>query len=140
MNTNYSLFVYGSLRRDFGHPAFEYIGRYFQFVAQGEVRGLLYDLGEYPAAIPTNEDRFIVGELYVIKEPGEFSYAIAQLDDYEGLNPEEGEELYRREIAQIRTADGTSEAWLYWYNGSVEGYPVIESGDMLAYLKEKYHR
>ena len=45
-------------------------------------------MGAYPAAIPTTDEKFIVGELYVIKSPAEFSYAIEQLDDYEGLNVE----------------------------------------------------
>ena len=138
MNTNYQLFVYGSLRKGFEHPAFKYITSYFHFVSHGKVKGLLYDLGEYPAAIPDKEEHYIVGELYSINEPDEFSYAIAQLDDYEGINPEEGSSLYRRELATIYTDHYMTNAWVYWYNGRLEDQPIIASGDVLAYMKEKY--
>lgn len=137
MNSIYQLFVYGSLRKGFEQPVFKYISDYFDFAATGKVKGLLYDLGEYPAAIPVSTDNFIIGELYTIREPEEFAYAIAQLDDYEGINPEEGNSLYRRELANIYTEKGSITAWVYWYNGYVANEPIIASGDMLAYLREK---
>jgi hypothetical protein len=28
-------------------------------------------------------------------------------------------------------------AWIYWYNGSVEGMPEIAIGDVLKYLQQK---
>jgi gamma-glutamylcyclotransferase (GGCT)/AIG2-like uncharacterized protein YtfP len=138
MNTQHRLFVYGSLRKGFEHPVFKYVSDYFHFVSHGKVKGILYDLGEYPAALPTEGERYITGELYEIKEPATFSYAIAQLDDYEGINPEEGSSLYRRELASIYTEKGITKAWVYWYNGEIGTEPIIESGDMLQYLKEKY--
>ena len=65
----FHLFVYGSLRSGFHSPAYEYISRYFDLVSEGKVKGKLYDMGEYPAAIPDNGDHYIIGELYVIKKP-----------------------------------------------------------------------
>ena len=138
MNSQHQLFVYGSLRKGFEHPIFKYVSDYFHFVSPGKIKGILYDLGEYPAALPTEGESYIKGELYAIKEPTEFSYAIAQLDDYEGINPEEGSSLYRRELASIYTDQGITTAWVYWYNGEIGTEPIIESGDMLQYLKEKY--
>ncbi|MEO5563371.1 MAG: gamma-glutamylcyclotransferase family protein [Chitinophagaceae bacterium] len=136
--SNFHLFVYGSLRSGFHSPAYEYISRFFDLVSEGKVRGKLYDMGEYPAALPTKEDSFIIGELYAIKRGPEFSWAIGQLDDYEGVTPEPGEEqLYRREIAEIFINDKTVPAWIYWYNGSVEGRPAITSGDVLTYSPKK---
>lgn len=134
----HKLFVYGSLRSGFKSPAYEYISRYFSLVAEGKVRGLLYDLGEYPAALPTNEENFIVGELYEAKDADQFQYVIGQLDDYEGVAVEAGETpLYRREISPIETDQGSFDAWVYWYNGDVTGKPLVASGDMIEYLKEK---
>ncbi|CAN5686615.1 gamma-glutamylcyclotransferase [soil metagenome] len=138
MNTNYQLFVYGSLRKGFEHPVFKYISDYFNFVSHGKVKGLLYDFGEYPAAVPDNGDHFIIGELYTVKEPDEFSYAIGQLDDYEGINPAEGSSLYRREKTTVYTEQGTTTGWVYWYNGYINNEPLITSGDVLAYAREKY--
>src|SRR5919108_4064660 len=113
---SYFVFVYGSLRGGFHSPAYEYISRYFNLVGDAKVRGRLYDLGEYPGAVPVQDDAFIIGELYVIKDEHEFSWAIAQLDDYEGIEPEPGEEaLYRREIADIYINDTIVPAWIYWY-------------------------
>jgi gamma-glutamylcyclotransferase (GGCT)/AIG2-like uncharacterized protein YtfP len=138
MTNNHLLFVYGSLRKDFNHPAHQFISRYFNLVCSATIKGRLYDLGEYPAALPTNTEHIIKGELYEIKRPDEFCYAIAQLDDYEGIIPEEGlQALYRREIVAVSTPNGEIYAWVYWYNGSVEGQPVIECGDVLEYMKSK---
>jgi len=136
--SNRQIFVYGSLRSGFRHPAYEYISRYFILVSEAKVKGCLYDMGEYPAAVPSESGSFIIGELYRINHPDEFSWAIAQLDDYEGLNTEQGElSLYRREQTTVFTNGGETQAWIYWYNGDVSGKTCIESGDVLEYMKQK---
>jgi gamma-glutamylcyclotransferase (GGCT)/AIG2-like uncharacterized protein YtfP len=135
---SFYLFVYGSLRKGFQHPAYEYISRYFHLVSEAKVKGSLYDMGLYPAAIPTANDLFISGELYRINHAEEFDWAIAQLDDYEGIYPEPGETpLYRRELADIFLPDRTESAWVYWFNGEVHEHRRINSGDLLVYLQEK---
>ncbi len=135
---NLQIFVYGSLRSGFRHPAYEYISRYFTLLSEGKVKGSLYDMGEYPAAVPSDSGSFIKGELYSINHPDEFSWAIAQLDDYEGVNTENGElSLYRREQTTVFTNEGETQAWIYWFNGDVSGKTVIESGDVLEYIKQK---
>lgn len=134
----YQLFVYGSLRKGFHHPAYRYISDHFHFVGEGKVKGLLYNMGEYPAALPTKEEQYIIGELYAINDPGEFGWAIAQLDDYEGVNPTEGEPaLYRRDVVAVLHNNLTTEAWVYWYGGDCTGKPIIASGDVLAYRQGK---
>jgi gamma-glutamylcyclotransferase (GGCT)/AIG2-like uncharacterized protein YtfP len=131
----YKLFVYGSLRKGFNSPAYEYMSRYFDLVDHGKVQGKLYDLGDYPAAIPTDETSYIIGELYVIKQEQEFEWAVAQLDDYEGVDASYDEPaLYKREIVSVQLQNGeTTEAWVYWYCASVEGKPIVPSGDVLEY-------
>lgn len=134
----FQLFVYGSLRSGFRSPVYEYISRFFTLVGEAKAKGKLYDLGDYPAAIPVSEDYFILGELYTIKSEQEFSWAMAQLDDYEGLNVEANEErLYQRKITDIFINDLATSAWVYWYIGDVTGKPVIASGDILEYLNNK---
>ncbi len=129
------LFVYGSLRKGFNSPAYEYMSRYFDLVDCGKVQGKLYDLGDYPAAIPSDEPFFIVGELYTIKQEQEFDWALAQLDDYEGVDASYDEPaLYKREVATVHLQNGdTADAWVYWYSASVEGKPIVASGDVLEY-------
>lgn len=134
----FQLFVYGSLRSGFRSQAYEYVSRYFDLVGPASVKGKLFDMGDYPAAIPAEEESLIVGELYRIKNEKEFTWAICQLDDYEGVLVEPHEQpLYRREIGQVLFSDNTVPAWIYWFNGDVNGKPVIESGDTVAYLKNK---
>ena len=136
--SNGQIFVYGSLRSGFHHPAYAYISKYFTLIADAKVKGSLYDMGEYPAALPSDKETFIIGELYRINHADEFAWAIAQLDDYEGLNVEPGESpLYRREASIVHTANGATEAWVYWFNGDVSGKTCIESGDVLAYMQQK---
>ena len=97
---NMRLFVYGSLRSGFQHSAYQYIRDYFIFQGAATVKGQLYDLGEYPAAIPTQTENYIKGELYILRNEDEFGWAMGQLDDYEGVNAEIGEiALYKRAIA-----------------------------------------
>ena len=134
----YHLFVYGSLRSGFHNQVYEYISRFFEFTGNSKVKGKLYDMGSYPGAVPTNDHSYIIGELYKIKDESEFSWAIGQLDDYEGVNVETDEiQLYRRELTDVLINNETIVAWIYWYNGDVSGRPVIESGDLMEYLGSK---
>ena len=90
------------------------------------------------AASSTDEEKFISGELYSINNPLEFSWAIGQLDDYEGLNTEEDETpLYKREEVIAYQNGEPYIAWIYWFNGDLSSKPEIESGDLLQYLQQK---
>jgi gamma-glutamylcyclotransferase (GGCT)/AIG2-like uncharacterized protein YtfP len=134
----YQLFVYGSLRSGFKSPAYEYISRFFSFVGDARVKGKLFDLGTYPAGVPSNDESFIIGELYAIKQEPEFAWAIGQLDDYEGVTIEPDEvQLYKRELVDVYSDNRVAKAWIYWYSRSVEGKPLIESGDLVQYLQQK---
>lgn len=132
------LFVYGSLRSGFRNPAYQYLTRYFHLLGEAVVKGKFYDKGEYPVAVPATDDSFITGELYECNNPDELAWAVAQLDDYEGLNVEPGESpWYKRERVTVFQSGTPAEAWIYWYNGSTEGMKEIYLGDVLKYLQEK---
>ncbi len=136
--STYNLFVYGSLRSGFQSPVYEYISRFFNLVGNAKVKGKLFDLGSYPAGVPCEGDFYIIGELYQTINTNDFSWAIGQLDDYEGVNVEADEvKLYRRETAEIYYNGEAIPAWIYWYNGDVSGKPEITSGDMMEYLNKK---
>lgn len=132
------LFVYGSLRSGFNNTAYKYISDYFDFIAQVSARGMLFEKDQIPVAIPTDKESFIVGELYKLKNPDEFSWAFGQLDDYEGINPDEDEvSNYRRDKTTIHIGDEIITAWAYWYCGSTTGLSLITDGDVLAYFTQK---
>ena len=137
-NTTFQLFVYGSLRSGFRNPIYQYLTQYFHLLGEAVVKGQFFDNGTNPVAVPGSEDHFITGELYVANNTEEFSWAIAQLDDYEGLNVEAGEKtLYCRVLVDVFQNGQPSKAWIYWYNQSVADMPIIETGDVLKYLQEK---
>ena len=134
----YQLFAYGSLRSGFRSAAYEYISRYFDLVGAGKVKGQLFDLGTYPAAKPSNQNKFIIGELYRIRNEKEFTWAMGQVDDYEGVHVGFDEtQLYRREITEVYIDNKITNAWIYWYQGDVSDKPIIESGDVLQYMDQK---
>ncbi|MBO9617442.1 MAG: gamma-glutamylcyclotransferase [Niabella sp.] len=137
MESNY-LFVYGSLLSGFKNPAYEYIARYFEFIGPATAHGTLYDLGDYPAATPDDSSHRIIGELYKIRNEHQLSFAIAQLDDYEGVNPEQGETPnYTRALSNIYYNNTQVSAWIYWFNHTISDKPIVASGDVLEYLKCK---
>jgi gamma-glutamylcyclotransferase (GGCT)/AIG2-like uncharacterized protein YtfP len=130
----YRLFLYGTLRSGCHLPVYSYISRYFIFDGIGAVPGQLFDMGDYPAAVPSTEDCLITGELYHIAQEEEFDYVMEQLDDYEGLLVEPGGiPLFRREPVNVLFKNSTVIAWMYWYNRSVTNGHRIESGDYVAY-------
>src|SRR5690606_1562391 len=132
------LFVYGSLRSGFKSPAYEYISRHFNLVGEARVKGILYDPGDYPAAKPFDGDRYIIGELYEARHPAEFDWAIGQLDDYEGVTAEPGEQTqYTRALTDVISNEKKYTAWVYWYTGDVSGKPEVLSGDVLDYARQK---
>jgi gamma-glutamylcyclotransferase (GGCT)/AIG2-like uncharacterized protein YtfP len=133
---DYQLFVYGSLRKGFEHAAYEYIRRYFDFVSDAKVHGILFNMGEYPAAVPSDTGATIVGELYRIREIDELDWALGQLDAYEGVNPAENEPiLYRRDSTTVMLPDATTTAaWIYWFNGDTTGKPILPTGDIMNYI------
>ena len=132
------LFVYGTLRSGFRNPAYQYLTQYFKLLGEAVVQGKFYDKGEFPVAIPCDGDHFITGELYQANNPEEFQWAITQLDDYEGVYAEPGDETwYRRSLVDVFQNGVSSKAWIYWYNGSVAGLPEIAIGDVLKYLQQK---
>jgi gamma-glutamylcyclotransferase (GGCT)/AIG2-like uncharacterized protein YtfP len=138
MNNTTHLFVYGSLRSGFRNPAYAYLSKYFHLVGQGYVKGMLYDTGAYPVATSTTAEKYLVGELYAVNNINEFTWAIEQLDDYEGLNVEAGETpMYKREEATITCNHQQTQAWVYWYNKDVSHLPEIASGDLMEYLNSK---
>lgn len=136
------LFVYSSLREGFSNPEYDYVRKYFSPEGKAKVKGILSDLGNNPVATPTSDDHFIKGELYKINNKDEFSFAIGQLDDYEGVIHEADEAAsYKRELTTVYKEDGSEvNSWIYWYKGNVEGKPVIESGDILEYITTKTSR
>jgi gamma-glutamylcyclotransferase (GGCT)/AIG2-like uncharacterized protein YtfP len=98
------LFVYGTLRRQ--APAHGLlVGS--RLLSKGSVRGVLYDLGEYPGLVQdrANGNR-VVGELYELPE-GAAPSILRDLDRYEG------DEFTRRKVFVTLPSGRRRAAWTY---------------------------
>ena len=123
------LFVYGTLRRKSKNEVSALLRKNATFMGLGTAQGRLYDLGEYPAAVPDQREQ-IVGELYSIGD-GKNAEILAVLDEYEEYNASNPEQsLYIRKKTQVKL-DGQEglNAWIYWYNKPVDAQRLIPTGD-----------
>lgn len=131
---NEYLFVYGSLRKGYGHAMYRFVEAHFIWISAARVKGVLHDAGEYPAAMPAEPPAFIAGELYRLKADSIADDVWQHLDDYEGLFPLPGEvPLFRREQTIVQTGNDFVNAWIYWYDLPADDLPVIASGDILQH-------
>ncbi len=101
------LFVYGTLM-----PGFANYGRIADHVRSarpGTIRGVLVDLGAFPALIH-GEGR-VEGVLLELD-----AVALRITDFIEGFHPDEGRSLYLREMIQVDLDEGeTIDAWTYYF-------------------------
>lgn len=96
---NFHLFAYGTLRSVDASPAARALLSRCERVGEAEVRGTLYDLGEYPALLPSGDDR-VPGTIW--RCPVDL---LPELDRYEGT----AERLFRR----IGMRAGDHACWVY---------------------------
>jgi len=122
------LFVYGTLldkKNEFG----AYLNQNCVFYTEGRFNGVLYDIGEYPGAVHSNEGDYVYGKIFVMSNPGA---TLKLLDGYEGFGPDEDQpNLFLRELVVIETDKGEIESWIYLYKHAVERLEIIRSGKYL---------
>ena len=129
MGAELPLFVYGTLMR--GFPLHALLAGRADSVGDGEVAGLLFDLGRYPAAL-RDGCGVIRGEVYRVKDPGLWLT----------LNSAEGSQYHRGEVG-VRMAGGRLvTACIYWYVGPLGRAVPIPGGDYRAHppARSIYHR
>jgi gamma-glutamylcyclotransferase (GGCT)/AIG2-like uncharacterized protein YtfP len=134
----YYLFVYGTLWQGFDLPVNKKISENIEWLGPSEIRGRLYDIGDYPAALPSDKNgkSVIKGEVLKINDPEK---VLKVLDRYEGYNPKKlsNSEYYRNKEKVLLPNGKKIEAWVYWYNFPVAGKKRIRHKDYLNYLKKK---
>ncbi len=127
MNKTY-LFVYGTLRKEYGLELIQDMADKLRFLGHGKVKAALYDLGAYPAAVEVSGKAELRGDVY---EVADAEAVLLFLDEYEG-------EEYRRELTTVMMEAGEMiKAFIYWYKGETEATLRIEESDYLSYLKTK---
>lgn len=126
-------FFYGTLMTGFDRRRRAGIESKLRYVGRGWIQAALFDLGIYPAAIPSSEGR-VWGEVYEMLEP---RAVLAVLDEIEGYSPEDpNRSLYTRERVPATLEDGrTVDVWVYFYNAPLGQAPLIASGDYLQHVR-----
>jgi gamma-glutamylcyclotransferase (GGCT)/AIG2-like uncharacterized protein YtfP len=127
------VFFYGTLMKGFERAGRSGVEAKLTPMGCGSIGGALFDLGIYPAAIPSSDSR-VTGELYRISD---LDSVLAVLDELEGHRPNEPDtSLYRRIEAPVTMDDGqVVQAWVYFYNAPLGQAQRIESGDYRQHLK-----
>ncbi|HXG36580.1 MAG TPA: gamma-glutamylcyclotransferase family protein [Dehalococcoidia bacterium] len=128
------LFVYGTLMN--GMEANVILAsKGARYVGSGVIQGRLYDLGEYPAAVKSDDpNEVVVGELYELPDLA----ALRGLDAYEEFEPDQPDgSVFIREEVTVRMPEERGRevrAWAYFYNPAlqVRGARRISSGDYRA--------
>lgn len=111
----YLIFVYGTLKHDFGNHRVIEGQKFLGHAATAENNWQMYSLGGFPGVV--RGDNMIWGELYKVDEA-----AFARCDRLEG-HPN----FYKREQVEVLDSDGQSYvAWMYIYQGNVEGLDKVE--------------
>ena len=130
------LFVYGNLRRRYGHDMYHVLAEYADFLGEAHFQGILYDTGllHGAGAVPSdNPNDRVKGELYAVRHP---ALVLPVLDAFVGCGetPEEEPGHFRRERVVVTLSGGAARvgAWAYLFVAPTEGFRRIPSGDFLA--------
>jgi gamma-glutamylcyclotransferase (GGCT)/AIG2-like uncharacterized protein YtfP len=127
------VFFYGTLMTPFNRTRRRGIDEHLQFRGRGSIEAALFDLGIYPAAVPSTDGR-VWGEVYEMTHP---MIVLRELDEIEGYRPSEPEaSLYTRKLTPVTMEDGTIVyASAYFYNAPLGRAERIASGDYLEHLR-----
>lgn len=109
------------------------IEEHLRLVGRGTINAALFDLGIYPAAVPS-ADSTVHGEVHEMLDP---LIVLRELDRIEGYRAsEQDSSLYTRARVDVTLDTGqVVEAWVYFYNAPLGRAERIASGDYLEHLK-----
>lgn len=129
------VFFYGTLMSGFERAGRARLDPMLEVQGRGWIRGALFDLGIYPAAVPADDGK-VWGEVHRMTNA---DAVLAALDEIEGYQPNEPDQsLYMRVSTPVTFDDGrVADAWTYFYNAPLGHAHRIASGDYLEHLKVK---
>lgn len=123
------IFVYGILKVNttYLNSFARYFDKFRTAVTPGTVKGVIYDLGYFPALV-LGGPGLVYGELHKYSNFTEIIKMMDKIEGYFGFN--DPNNLYRRVRAQVAMA-GTgviSIATAYEFAHSIDSYPKVHSG------------
>jgi gamma-glutamylcyclotransferase (GGCT)/AIG2-like uncharacterized protein YtfP len=128
MATSNKLFVYGTLRRGFTlHGLLAKSG--VRFAGNGRIRARLFDLGDYPGALPARKRTdFVEGELYKLSSPSKQLPILDEVEEFDPKRPRAS--LFRRRLVQVHLENGLRQtAWAYFFNRTAQKGKLLPHGD-----------
>jgi gamma-glutamylcyclotransferase (GGCT)/AIG2-like uncharacterized protein YtfP len=120
------IFVYGTLMHDGVNADLLSRRRDARYLGPARCRGVLYDLGEYPALVIEGK-AWVAGELYRCD-------AIEEI--VRNLDPLESEAGFDRLLLAVTWKLGETEAWTYVHPSAPPGAPRIPGGSYKARLRD----
>ena len=129
------VFFYGTLMNGFDRRRRAGIDDKLTSMGRGSIEAALFDLGIYPAAVPSSDGR-VWGEVYRMADPEQVLEALDEIEGYSADDPDRS--LYQRTETDVTLKDGSlSRAWVYFYNAPLGQAPRIASGDYLKHVKAR---
>ena len=125
------LFLYGTLLTSEAPQEIASIVKRLRRLGSAQVRGRLYDFGEFPGAVLDPSSRTLIyGELVVLPSDERLLEALDQYEEFDPLDPKSS--LFIRRKVKVRMANGGSrEGWIYVYNKHPGRAKLVRSGDYL---------
>jgi gamma-glutamylcyclotransferase (GGCT)/AIG2-like uncharacterized protein YtfP len=126
--SDHFVFVYGSLRRG-NAGAMSVRFPEASYVAEGKVRGRLYDLGAYPGLLLDSSASMVTGEVYEVDDD-----TLRRLDQFELTSD------YIRKQVEVEHGSERTACWIYVPERDAEvlkGFDLIESGDWIAHKRSR---
>lgn len=122
------LFVfYGLLKQGAsGAPAELNLASAGEFGPACRFRGAMHDLGGFPGVVAGRA--LCHGIRWRVRDAG----IVPAMDEFEDVTDDPATSLYRRVRVALLDDAGTptgEEAWIYWYNRSVDGLPEVTDGN-----------
>ncbi|AFK05233.1 AIG2 family protein [Emticicia oligotrophica DSM 17448] len=133
------LFVYGTLLSEYGdNDSHQWVRKYAEFLGKATIEGKMYMVDYYPGIIPCSKgERFCVkGELYKLHEPEQLFSLLDRYEEYNPMDPAHSEYVRKKVNAVLKNDGKTYEAWVYYFNQSVEDLEFMPKGDFL----NEYHK
>lgn len=118
------LFVYGTLRRGSRHPLARYLAENAEWLGFADFRGVLYDIGSYPGAVPSGDPAHrLRGEVYRLKDPATILPLLDRYEEFGEEFPEPNE--FIRSLQSVRFKGRALTAWIYLYNRPAGNLTVL---------------
>jgi gamma-glutamylcyclotransferase (GGCT)/AIG2-like uncharacterized protein YtfP len=111
------LFIYGTLLPDRAPAEIAGSVRLLRPIGPAQVKGHLYNLGEYPVAVlDASPDEIIPGQVFELPEDQAVLASLDLYEEYDPCNPQRSLFLRVKSTVTLTDDGHTVESWLYIYN------------------------